>query len=159
MKPLDITTPRGRIAAQDQHDAMSIIKRSMPGIEIVETSDTDRAYVDAFAIRESRIVAAFEVKSRDMTREQLSQYDDEWLVTFDKVIGGANIAHSLCIPFFGVLYLVPDKVVMLEQLADKDGSLMPEMRVLRSRTQATCNGGVATRVNAFIDMRNAKVIQ
>ena len=29
----------------------------------------------------------------------------------------------------------------------------------RTKTQATCNGGTATRINSFIDVRNAKIFR
>ena len=152
---LDITTPRGRVAAQDQHDALSILSKAM-GVNFIETSDTDRAYVDAFAVRDSKIVAAFEVKSRDMTEAQLSRFGDEWLVTFEKVLTGINVAYSLAVPFFGLLYLVPEKKLKLIQISDKDGKATCKFRVDKTETQATCNGGLAIRANAFIDMREAK---
>lgn len=154
---LDITTPRGRIAANDQHAALDILRSAWPSVQIVETSDMDRAHVDAIAVKDGIASAVFEVKSRDMTEAQLKKFGDEWLVTFEKVLTGINVAYSLAVPFFGLLYLVPDKKLMLVKIADKDGKSCCKFRVETTETQATCNGGLALRANAFIDMNGATV--
>ena len=153
---LDINTAKGRVAAQQQVEALKIISHHC-GTYFVTTSDTDAACVDAFAIGEDgSIEAVAEIKSRGMTRHQLEQYGDEWLVSFDKIKNGMELAKMLRVPFIGVLYLVPDGLVMTVVIANKRGDIVVPMRINRTETQKSINGGLTVRTNSYINMRSAK---
>lgn len=157
-KMLDINTPKGRIAAQQQADALAIIT-AHANVRFVTTVDNDAAVVDAFGLdKENRVSAVIEVKSRDMDMQTLvNQFQNEWLVTFEKIQKGAEIAKMLCVPFVGVLYLTKDNLVLTNVIADKDGNLAGPIRIARSETQKTTNGGKIIRTNAYIHMGNANV--
>lgn len=153
---LDINTPKGQISLQQEQEMLAIITKACPGFSTVQTPKWAAAEVDGLVVKGTAIAAIFESKCRDMTRDQLSRFGDEWLVTFEKLQKGAAIARSLCVPFVGYLYLVPDKKVLSVRIADEQGNFLPKIRLERTETQATTNGGQTTRTNAYISMATAK---
>lgn len=156
---LDINTPRGRKAAQLQAEALSIVTDAC-GVRFVTTSDIDSAFIDAMAINaDNEVQAVAEVKSRDMTEAQLKRFGNEWLLTYEKILHGALIAKYLRVPFIGVLYLIPDAKVMTIVIADKDGELIAPIRINRTETQKTINGGKIIRTNAYLNMDSARIYE
>ena len=111
--------------------------------------------MDGFTIKGDRITSCFESKCRKMTRRQLAQWGNEWLVTYEKIQHGATLARTLGVPFYGFLYLVPDGIILTVKIADKQGDFLPRIRLERTETQRTINGGKIVRTNAYIDISNA----
>lgn len=156
---LDINTPKGKVAASYQREALEVLREST-GFNFLMTADDDSADVDAiFSGQEGVTVAVAEVKSRDLTLDQLKRFNDEWLMTFTKIISGSQIASMLRVPFIGILYLIPERKVMTVTIADKNGETCVPFRVDRTITQKTVNGGRVSRVNAYIDMKGARIYE
>lgn len=155
LNTLDINTERGRIAAKQQAKAIEVLEQRT-GMRFVTTDDRDSALVDAFAYdQQNRMVAVCEVKSRSMTLRQLKDWRNEWLITYEKIRHGCDMAKTLRVPFIGVLYLTPDDLVLTIIISDKSGNLMQPTRIERTETQATTNGGKIIRSNAYINMNAA----
>jgi hypothetical protein len=150
---LDVLTENGQIAVEHSRRALELI-----GKKYVETKQDTIADIDGFMLNKSNeIMACYEIKSRNTTLDELEgRFDNEWIITYDKIIRGAAIAKALQIPFCGILYLVNDDISMLVTIADEIGELCVPIRVVRSKTQATCNGGTANRVNAYVNMDSAR---
>jgi hypothetical protein len=94
-----------------------------------------------------------------MTADELaSKYQHQWLVTAHKLDRCVALCKRLGVDFRGFLYLVPDKMLFIVPIFSyKDGWLIePEYEM--TKTQATVNGGIAERLNAYIDVSKAKVI-
>lgn len=155
---LDINTPKGKVAAVHQRTALEILE-SATGYTFTMTADDDSADIDAIFSKDGFAAAVAEVKSRDMTLKQLEKFGNEWLMTFTKIISGSQMASMMRIPFVGILYLIPEQKVMTIQIADKNGETCVPFRVDRTLTQKTVNGGRVSRVNAYIDMRNARIYE
>lgn len=134
-----------------------VIMGACPGISVIQTPKHLPADVDGVIVKGGEAIAVYEAKCRDMTRQQLAKFGNEWLLTFDKLQKGADIARSLCVPLIGYLYLVPDHVVLSVRLADRCGQFLPRMRLERTETQECCNGGQIVRTNAYIDVSVARV--
>ena len=153
---MDANTERGRAAIEDLRAGLASI-----GDPYIETPQDRPSDIDGFFLdRGSRfIVAAFEGKARyGITyRDFMTRYGGEWLVTHDKLLRGAAVARSLCIPFYGIVYLVESRVTMAVKIANRRGEIVARLRVEETVTRATCNGGEAKRVNAFVDMKEAKI--
>ncbi len=149
---LDVLTENGQIAVNQSRRALELI-----GKKYVETKQDTIADIDGFFIHDNEVIACYEIKSRKASLEELeTRFNNEWIMTYDKVLRGAAISKALQIPFCGVLYLVEDDTAMLIAITDKTGEMVAPIRVERTKTQATCNGGTASRVNAFIDMGKAR---
>lgn len=154
---LDINSPLGQNSLAQEQKLLRALEASFPNITIVQTIKRSPADVDGFGLKNGYIVFLFESKCRNLTRERLrNQFDDEWLLTFDKLMDGAEISKRLCIPFYGFLYLISDDKGLAIKLTDSNGQLQPQIRLERTETQRTINGGLITRTNAYVKVTNAK---
>ena len=152
---LDINTERGQKSLKDERYLAEWFEDRF-GFEWVETPKDQPAAVDALAIKDKTVEVVIEVKCRyDMDIARLARNNYEWLVTWDKVQKTMSIANALGVPSIGILYMVNSGEVLIQQLS-RNGLLIPNIRLATTETQATINGGTALRVNAYIDMRNAK---
>lgn len=156
---MDILTPKGQKTLEQEREAIQIFTNSFPGFSFIETPKDTPADIDGFIVRDGTIISGVEVKCRTMTARDLSQkFKNQWLITADKVERGVDVCKRLGIDFRGFLYLVPDKMLFIVPIFSfKDGWLV-EPDYEYSDTQATVNGGVANRLNAYIDVSKAKVI-
>lgn len=152
---LDILTPLGQKSALQERDMLDSLRITFPGSMFVNTPKNDPAKVDGFTIKGDQITSCFESKCRKMTRQQLSSWGDEWLVTYEKILHGAKLSRTLGVPFFGFLYLVPDSLILIVKITNSAGELLPKIRLDRTETQKTVNGGKIVRTNAYIDVSTA----
>jgi hypothetical protein len=92
-----------------------------------------------------------------MTKEMLrNRFGNTWLVTHEKVLRGQQVSDLLCVPFVGMLYLIPDQTLYTLKITDDLGKFVIDFNVEKTRTQETINGGVAWRANAYLPMETAK---
>lgn len=156
---MDILTPLGQETLAHERRAVEIFSEHYPEFSYMHTDKDAPIAIDALITKENQIVAAAETKCRRMTEDEFfKQYDGLWLVTFDKVIRAKEIANSLMVPLIGMLYLVPDDVLLVKTLVKRDGTFDVSFNVDKTRTQATVNGGEIYRDNAYIDMNDAKIL-
>ena len=106
-------------------------------------------------------MAIVETKCRyNLTHDQFRHgYENQWLVTTDKLDKGARLACALRVPLLGWLYLVDDAVLLWIKLTDRLGQIIPHTESRTTTTQKTCNGGTASRENSFIDMAGANILK
>lgn len=153
---LDIATPRGQQTLAHEQRAVEIFLRHHPEYTYAETPKNRPGAVDAILIEGASVKAVVEQKSRDMTLDTLQSWGYEWLVTAEKIRLASKIAQSLCVPFLGFLYLIPEDALLVKRITNADGSPASGIRLESRSTQATVNGGVAYRENAMIDMSGAR---
>lgn len=155
---LDINTPKGRQSYADQLKAVQIVYRHAPDtMSFVHTAGDDAAPIDGFLIKNGTVSGVAEIKSRNMTREQLfGRFQGEWLLTFQKLKDMGNMCSILRVNGYGLLYLIPSRIVLAVQLCSFTGGIVCQHRIDRTETRATINGGIANRVNAYIQMNQAK---
>jgi hypothetical protein len=147
---LDVNTPRGQKTIIQEQRAAKIFCNHFSGIEYVNTPKKGSSPVDALLVNEGNLVGVVETKCRDLTRSQLANYGDTWLVTWEKIQKAQNISKSLEVPLWGFLYLVPEDMLILVDIADADGEFLRPMDVRTTKTQKTVNGGTAIRENVYI---------
>lgn len=156
---MDILTPKGQETLAQEREAISLFLQSFPGFEFFETPKDTPADIDGVIVNNGTMISGVEVKCRTMTvRELKERFNMQWLVTADKLDRGVSACERLGIDFRGFLYLVPDKMLIIVPIFSyKKGWLIePEYDV--TKTQATVNGGIAERLNAYIDVSEAKFI-
>lgn len=158
---LDINTPRGQIALAQEREVIESYCLAHPRLRWVETEKAGSARVDGLFYLEHHAMrvlkAVVEVKCRQMTLEDLrGRYENRWLITAQKVADGTHAARLLCVPFTGFLYLVPDRLLLVQRLVNPDGTPATDIQYETTDTQASINGGFARRLNAFVDMTTAK---
>lgn len=157
---MDILSARGQTTLPDEQRAKEIFLINYPAYRYVETPKDRPADVDAFLVHGDSIRAIVETKCRydcDLPKFR-EAYGNEWLVTFDKIERARAIARSLCVKVIGFLYLKQTDVLLVQELVSADGLYVPSIRLDSTTTQATINGGTATRTNAYIKMDSAKLL-
>lgn len=157
MTRLDINTPRGQQTLADERDAVAIYESHYPHCQYIHTPKATAADVDGLIVRydDASLRCVAETKCRyDMTLEKFAAiYNGEWLVSFDKIAKGIRVGEALCVPFYGLLYIVPSKALLLRRIWSPENGLdFMRLVVRKTKTQATCNGGEAVRDNAFLEM-------
>lgn len=155
---LDVNTPRGRESVIAAFDAASIFELNNPDMRYIPFPESTMAAVDGILEHRGIAIALVEMKCRKLTRAKLREWDDEWLVTASKIRKGKMLALEHQIPLVGFLYLVPDELLLTQKIYQPPkGKWCVRIRFKSSETQATINGGIAIRENAFIDMSRAKI--
>lgn len=151
---LDINTPKGQQSLEQERRLLKSFGTVM-GCTIIETDKAEPAQVDGFLVKDSTVIGVFESKCRRATVRQMQNWGSEWLLTNQKFMDGADISRRLCVPFYGIIYLVDEPIGVYIKLTDNTGKLLPKVRVQETETQATINGGTVVRANAFIDLETS----
>lgn len=149
---LDITTEKGQQSLSQERVLLASAQAVYQGIQFVETNKNAPAQIDGFMIRDDEIIGVYESKCRNMNVAQMHQFNDEWLVTFEKILNGAALSRRLYVPFYGLLYLVKEPVGLILKITDERGNILPKVRIEQTTTQKTINGGFIVRTNAYIDV-------
>tara|TARA_R110002020_G_C16181847_1_gene764888 strand:+ start:351 stop:896 length:546 start_codon:yes stop_codon:yes gene_type:complete len=160
---MDILTEKGQASLVQERLAIDRFTDLFPKYQWLETAKQQPAAVDGFfyiheqAQGRSVMSAVVEVKCRNETREHFrTAYDDEWLITHDKLIKGQRISQLCRVPLVGLLWLVPEQYLLVVKFTKANGDFLFDFEVHETETQATVNGGTAIRDNAFIPLSHAK---
>jgi hypothetical protein len=154
---LDVNTPKGQQSLQQELRAVELWNYHYPQFTYVHTPKDGSALVDAVIVdNEAQVVAVVEQKSRNMSLEQLQNWDNEWLITLNKIDSGRYVGQALGVPYIGFLYLIPDDLLIIQQISDGQGKWTCEFRAALTQTQETTNGGLIVRENAYINLDNAQ---
>ena len=157
---LDVNSPKGQESLEHELRAVELWQHCYSDFTYVHTPKNGAALVDAVIVdNDTNVVAVVEQKSRNMSLEQLNKWNMEWLITFDKIKAGQKTAKALGVPFIGFLYLIPDDLLLTKQLSNAKGEWTCDFRTDITETQETINGGKIERLNAYIDMTEAKHIR
>ena len=151
---LDIQTKKGQQSLRHEDRMLGSIKKKY-NVDIIETDKDSPALCDGFMVRNGIITGVFESKCRNATVKDFQKWGT-WLVTYEKIDGLAWISHKLCVPALGFLYCIPDDVILMWLITNKEGDYKFEFRVEKTITQATINGGKAERENAYLPIGKAQ---
>lgn len=158
---LDVLTPKGQQSVRDEQAAAALFIGRFPAYNYLETPKQLAADVDALLVMGGSLRQVVETKCRydcDLTKF-MGAYRGQWLVTYDKVVRAMAVAKSLRIGLMGFLYLAPSKTLLVQRITDDEGKFLVSFKVETTQTQATTNGGLAIRSNAYIDMTKATIIK
>ena len=156
---MDILTPKGQETLRQERKAIALFLESFPGFEFFETPKETPADIDGVITRGTTLISGVEVKCRNMTVSDLkNKYYNQWLVTADKLDRGVSVCERLGIDFRGFLYLVPEKILFIVPIYSYKEGWVAEVDYDLTETQATVNGGIAKRLNAYVDVSKAKAI-
>ena len=158
---LDILTPAGQRSARDADRAIALYVAASTGNVFHKTPPWRPADVDGVVARtDGTLVSIVEIKCRYNLplNEFRTRFENEWLLTADKLVRSSAVAKSLGVPLFGFLYLVADDVLLIQQLAHATGEFACVFRCEKTSTQRTINGGKAERANVFVSMNGCQQI-
>lgn len=138
---------------------MALFLANYHDYRFAETPKDRPADIDGLILKHDVIVSGVEVKCRNMTVDELkNRFDMKWLITADKLDRGVDVCKRLCVDFRGFLYLVPEKMLFIVPIFSHEKGWLVEPDYEYTTTQATVNGGHVERLNAFVDVSEAKVI-
>jgi hypothetical protein len=150
---LDCLTLAGRASTALQHRALSAAQRHFK-VDVAPTDDLSSAAVDAVLMKDGVIAGIVEVKSRRLTVEGL-QAMGSLLISENKLEALRKLAPMLSAEGFVFAYLTLAQVVAWWRVCDEHGHPYFLYQTAVTRTQATVNGGVADRLNAFLPVEHA----
>lgn len=156
---LDIFSEKGQESVCQEQKAIFLFQDAYPDWKYIETPKYSPCAADGFLAKNNVLCGVVETKCRDMTIQKFDEYEREWLITMQKIIDCVKIAESLHIPLFGFLYLIPSKMLLIQKIWDNKQGFIINFSVVKSQTQATINGGVAVRSNAYIKMNDATILE
>lgn len=155
---LDCETPLGQHYMQEQYRVQKVLESR--GYIVINTSGKDHNS-DVILAKEIEgmvtMVGLAEIKSRSMagdkplTRKYLSE-NGGYLITERKLKFGATASAMYSVPFFVVVSLMAEGVILVWQITNNRGIFVEPYVKKKTETRATVNGGVAYRDNAFLSM-------
>jgi hypothetical protein len=149
---LDIATEKGQQSLSQERVLIASAQAAYQDIQFVETNKYAPSQIDGLMIRDGEVIGIYESKCRNMNIEQMHRFNDEWLVTFEKILNAADLSKRLYVPFYGLLYLVQEPIGLILKITDNRGNILPKARIEQTTTQKTINGGSIVRTNAYIDI-------
>ena len=128
----------------------------------------DYSFADAIiAKRENemlKMVGMCEIKTRlsandtPLTIKYLKD-NGGYLITYEKISTGVEASCMLSIPFFLIVRLMHENVILIWKLCDENGVYEFDFEKRVSRTKDTCNGGIANRLNAYLPVEKSTIIK
>jgi hypothetical protein len=156
--PLDIDTPAGRETLAHERRAADIF-RQHTGLDYAGSPKASPALLDGVAVGRGELCYGLETKARRVTHDDLMRtYHARWLLSYNKLTAAQRFSSVMHVPVLGLLYLVPDDVLLIVRLTHPDASLAVRFWFERTETKASVNGGLALRENAYIDVARARPI-
>ena len=160
---LDCETPRGRMYIEEQYKTQKILESL--GFVVVSLSKKEHGSDAIIAKREDGRLSIYglgEIKTRHkagevpLTRRYLEE-NGGYLVTYDKIRRGCDLAFRLGVPFFLIVRMLHENLMMIWRITDEEGILLFDFDRRLSSSKKTCNGGVAQRDNAYLPVDKAKI--
>lgn len=160
---LDCKTPRGQKAIDQQNKTQRMLESF--GYFCVNTRNDDD-YSDVLLSKIERgihkLYGVAEIKTRYAAGNAILTVDfirhcGGYLVTMDKISKGVELSKALRVPFFLIVRLIGDKnKILVWRIWDQKYLFDFEKR--ESVTQKTINGGKVKRLNAYLPIQNATII-
>jgi hypothetical protein len=152
---LDSQTPKGVPYIEDEEVVAKAVCEKMNCEQIHMASDD--THVDRLFYRANQLVAVGEIKSRNMSLNELENMGS-YLITESKILVGAALASLLGVPYMLYVNLKKDNVIVYWLVTDAEGEFKVHYDSEMTSTMANVNGGEARRMNAFIDLAKMKTL-
>jgi hypothetical protein len=152
MEILNCQKPRGLEALRQNKIALRAIERDTV-LRFLPIADDKPSRIDGFIWNQntSTITGIYEVKSRNYGLEKLqSTYSNEWMISWSKLQAALDITKHTKLPFWGVLHLEPDGMVLMVEIFNENATWGCNVQ-LRNKLW----DGVEERM-AFLNMSDAK---
>lgn len=161
--PLAIHSPEGIITAKQAHSVFRAMDYHFalhkPYCSFIETNPDLPLRFDGVITRRfgnrTFLTDLYEIKSRKTTMGTMrTTFENEWIMTWDKINESMKRAEWMCLGYVGVLYTVLDHCGLLVPIMNHSGELLTSIRRDHTATRRTCEAGSGqiVRENAFIDI-------
>jgi len=165
MKSLDCNTPIGQIYIGTQLSCHARIEKAL-NCEIICTDTESSSKIDALMVKEKKLVGLAEVKSREMSFNLISKKlmfngigCDSYLITYEKLENLRNLCKIFNVSGFLFVSLLLDGKIAVWNICDANGNFCVKMKKEKTKTQATCNGGIAFRENAYLSLNSMQILK
>ena len=121
---LNCQKPRGLEALRQNRIALKAIERDTV-LRFLAIADDKPSRIDGFIWNQntSTITGIYEVKSRNYGLEKLeSTYSNEWMISWSKLQAALDITKHTKLPFWGVLHLEPDGLVLMVEIFNENAT-------------------------------------
>ena len=152
MEILNCQNPRGLEALRQNKIALKAIERDTV-LRFLPIADDKPSRIDGFIWNQNTntITGIYEVKSRTYGLEKLeSTYSNEWMISWSKLQAALDITKHTKLPFWGVLHLEPDGLVLMVEIFNENATWGCNVQ-LRNKLW----DGVEERM-AFLNMSEAR---
>lgn len=155
---LDCETPLGQFFMEEQYRVQGVL--SERGYTVINTSGAaNNSDIILAKVIDGRltITGLAEIKCRKsaggvtLTREYLRD-NGGYLITHTKLKFGAHASSLYNVPFFVIVSLMDENVILVWQITDIKGNFVEKIEVRETPTRKTVNGGEISRRNAFLSM-------
>ena len=150
---MQIETPAG-LAELEKQAAVEAYFEAL-GYQVIPTPKDEPSHLDCLILREGRLVAALEIRCRNLTIGDCEKYGSI-LLTMEKIKWMEAASKILSVPCFFVVAL-SDAHLAIANITDKAGRVVVATNERRTVTQATCNGGTVERLNSYINFSDFKI--
>tara|TARA_A100001515_G_scaffold24395_5_gene18800 strand:+ start:4629 stop:5093 length:465 start_codon:yes stop_codon:yes gene_type:complete len=114
--------------------------------------------VDRLFFRGKTLVSIGEIKSRNMSLEELKEHGS-YLISYKKLQMGKAFCDLTGVPYFLFVKLIPDNEIYFWKICDDEGNWTANFETKETVTKSNVNGGSATRINAFIELDQMKRLE
>lgn len=156
---MDIFTPKGQKSLSDEREMIKSLdhayKSNGKNVSFVETPKDKPSKVDGFIVENGIVIGIYESKCRYIDRAKMLEYDDKLIISHHKIESGIRMSCDIFAPFYVLAYLVNEPTCFMIQITDDTGKKVIDVDVRKTYTQASINGGIALRDNAFISIDKA----
>ena len=124
MEILNCQKPAGLEALRQNRIALKAIERQT-GFEFLGISNDEPSRIDGFIHDPAKgvIVGSYEVKTRNYSKAKLeTTYKNEWMISWSKIQAALDITRHTKLPFYGILHLEPDNLVMMLEIFNSNGT-------------------------------------
>ena len=152
MEILNCQKPKGLEALRQNKIALRTIERDT-ALRFLPIADDKPSRIDGFIWNQSSgvITGIYEVKSRTYGLDKLeSTYGNQWMVSWSKLQAALDITKHTKLPFWGVLHLEPDGLVLMVEIFNENATWGCNVQ-LRNKLW----DGVEERM-AFLNMSEAR---
>jgi len=124
MEILNCQKPRGLEALRQNRIAIKAIERDT-ALRFLPIADDKPSRIDGFVWNQNTgtITGIYEVKSRNYSRAKLeSTYGNQWMISWSKLQAALDITKHTKLPFWGVLHLEPDGIVLMVEIFNENAT-------------------------------------
>jgi hypothetical protein len=149
---LNCQTPAGQEWLRKNRLALKAIERQT-GFEFLGISNDEPSRIDGFIHDplSQTIIGSYEIKTRAFGLDKLRNvYGNRWLISWSKLYAISQMTKDLRIPFYGVLHLLEDDLILKQEIFTKSGSWAANHHVV----DKVVNG--RSEKVALIDMSNSE---
>lgn len=113
---------------------------------------------DGVIVKEGEVIGIVETKPRDLSEKQFIKYGS-WLISNQKVEKCREVSERLRLPFYGLVWLVPDGVLYLWKITNDKGEYIVEFENKVTETWKNIDKTEKVkRVNSYFFIKDAKKI-